>query len=75
MEPAFFNYINFIHGASQSLIRDGEGEGGGISGLFCGLNQVSDVTIWTAPAERNDRTHINAINKCSKNPQNVAAQS
>lgn len=28
MEPAFFNYINFIHGASQSLIRDGEGEGG-----------------------------------------------
>lgn len=52
MEPAFFNYVNFIHGVSQSLIRAVEWEGG-ISGLLCGLNQVSVVTIWTARAERN----------------------
>lgn len=29
MEPAFFNYINFIHGVSQSLMQEVEGEGGG----------------------------------------------
>lgn len=67
MEPAFFNYINFIHGVSQ-FDTGGWGGGGGISGLFCGLNQVSvtAVTIWTAPAERNkveraNRTDISAI--------------
>lgn len=31
MEPAFFNYINFIHGVSQSLIQEvEEGEGGNL---------------------------------------------
>lgn len=35
LKPAFFNYINLIHGVSQSLITEVEGEGS--SGLFCGL--------------------------------------
>lgn len=44
LKPAFFNYINFIHGVSQSLIQEVEGEGEGSSGLFCGLKSQSQLS-------------------------------
>ena len=50
MEPAFFNYINFIHDVCQSLIQEVEGEGGESVGCSAGLiNSQSQLSASEQP--------------------------